>query len=181
MVVALGPGPVLSAAEGAAGPASGRAHTFCCRLAPEPLRAQAVYAIMSTKVNELCTSGKAPADDAWLLDWSDREVTMGLQAIRVRDLVETRLYDSEDEVVRDALRHLLLDRPDLRILVAVHRYRTDPELSLARAAAIAGVSLERMKEILDRHSVPLRLGPATVAEARAEAATLEGWFDAGSG
>ncbi len=41
------------------------------------------------------------------------------------------------------------------------------------AAAIAGVSLERMKEILEQRGVPLRLGPASVQEARAELAALE--------
>jgi hypothetical protein len=69
----------------------------------------------------------------------------------------------------------------LRILVAVHRYRTDEELSLARAAAIAGVSLERMKEVLERQGVPLRLGPASIEEARSEGATLEEWLNADSG
>lgn len=106
---------------------------------------------------------------------------MSLRSIQVQDLVETQLYETEEQVVQDALRYLLLERPDLRILVAVRRYRVDPELSLARAAALAGVSMERMKEILERYSVPLRLGPATLAEARAEAATLTGWLDANPG
>jgi len=66
----------------------------------------------------------------------------------------------------------------LRIQVAVHRYRTEEDLSLAQAAAVAGVSFERMKEILERHRVPLRLGPANLKEARAEVAELEAWFDA---
>jgi predicted HTH domain antitoxin len=103
---------------------------------------------------------------------------MSLQLIRVQDLVQAQIYESEEQVVQDALRHFLLDRPDLRILVAVYRYRTDEELSLARSAAIAGVSQERMKEILERHGVPLRLGPASIEEARAEADTLEEWLDA---
>jgi predicted HTH domain antitoxin len=104
---------------------------------------------------------------------------MSLQFIQVQDLVAARLYENEEQVVQDAFRHFLLDRPDLRIRVAVHRYRTDEELSLARAAAIAGVSLERMKEILDHHGVPLRLGPASIEEAQAEGTTLEEWLDAG--
>ena len=106
---------------------------------------------------------------------------MSLESIQVQDLVETRVYENEEQVVQEALRYLLLERPDLRVLVALRRYRADPELSLAKAAALAGVSLERMKEILERHNVPLRLGPATLAEARAEVATLEGWNDAHPG
>ena len=38
-----------------------------------------------------------------------------------------------------------------------------------------------MKEILERHNIPLRLGPATLAEARAEVATLKCWHDADPG
>ena len=98
---------------------------------------------------------------------------MSQQLVHTHDLVEARLYENEDEVIQDALRHLLSDRPDLRVSVAIHRYRTDEELSLNQAAAIAGVSLERMKEILERHDVPLRLGPATIEEAKAEIAAIE--------
>jgi uncharacterized protein (DUF433 family)/predicted HTH domain antitoxin len=94
------------------------------------------------------------------------------QLVQTQDLVDSRLYENEEQVIQDALRHLLADRPDLRVSVAVHRYRTDKELSLNQAAAIAGVSLERMKEILERHDVPLRLGPATIGEARAEYTTI---------
>lgn len=100
--------------------------------------------------------------------------------IQVQDLVETQVYETEEQVVQEALRYLLLERPDLRILVAIRRYRTDPALSLAKAAALAGVSMERMKEILERYGVPLRLGPATLDEARAEAAALAEWAHAGS-
>jgi len=103
---------------------------------------------------------------------------MSLRSIQIQDLVQARLYKNEDQAVQDALRHLLLARPDLRIQVAVHRYRTEEDLSLAQAAAVAGVSFERMKEILERHRVPLRLGPANLKEARAEVAELEAWFDA---
>ena len=103
---------------------------------------------------------------------------MSSQFIQAQDLVQAHLYESEDQVMQAALRQFVLERPDVRIRVAVHRYRTDQELSLARAAAIAGVSLERMKEILERHGVPLRLGPATLEQARAEALTLQGWLDA---
>jgi predicted HTH domain antitoxin len=100
--------------------------------------------------------------------------------IHAQDLVRARLYENEDQVMQEAFRYFVLERPDLRVLVAVHRYRTDEALSLARAAAIAGVSLERMKEILERHNVPLRLGPASVEEAKDEALVLEGWLDADS-
>jgi hypothetical protein len=43
------------------------------------------------------------------------------------DLVRARLYSSEEEVIRDALRHLLRARPDARVqkvAEALHRVST---------------------------------------------------------
>jgi Arc/MetJ-type ribon-helix-helix transcriptional regulator len=49
------------------------------------------------------------------------EVTKEHSMVTVHDLVEARLYESEDAVIHDALRHLLRAWPDLRINLAVHR------------------------------------------------------------
>ena len=35
--------------------------------------------------------------------------------LTIQDLVEAKLYDNEEDVIQDALRHLLRSRPDLRI------------------------------------------------------------------
>ena len=102
---------------------------------------------------------------------------MNILKLHARDLVEARLYDSEAEVMQEALRHLLQNRPDLRIALAVHYYQTDEEITLAKAAALAGVSIERMKDILVSRAIPLRLGPATLGEAQAEVAAMEAWGD----
>jgi predicted HTH domain antitoxin len=88
-----------------------------------------------------------------------------------RDLVRARLYGSEEEVVRDALRHLLRARPDARVHVAVYRYQTEG-LSLAKAADLAGVSWAQMREILLEKGVQPRLGPETLQEAEEEAQAL---------
>jgi predicted HTH domain antitoxin len=100
--------------------------------------------------------------------------------IQARDLVEAKLYESEEAVLQEAFRHLFQNRPELRVALAVHRYQTDETLTLAKAAALAGVSLERMKDVLVSRGVPLRLGPATLAEAQAEVAAVEQWLDANS-
>ena len=52
--------------------------------------------------------------------------------VSVKDLVAARLYPSEEDVIQDALRHLLRSRGDLRIQVAVHRYQTE-DISLAKS------------------------------------------------
>ncbi|MBI3764186.1 MAG: UPF0175 family protein [Chloroflexi bacterium] len=94
---------------------------------------------------------------------------MGL--LTIKDLIDAKAYDSEQSVVQDALRHLLRSRPDLRVRVAIHRYRHD-DISLAKAAHLAGVSWQQMRELLLEQGVPLRLGPETLGEAKAEVTAL---------
>jgi predicted HTH domain antitoxin len=93
-------------------------------------------------------------------------------AIDVQALVDAGVYPDVETAVQEALRILWQERPNIRIDVAVHRYRMEG-LSIARAAALAGVCFDRMKEILVERGVPLRLGPETLEEARAELDTLE--------
>ncbi|MBI5565627.1 MAG: UPF0175 family protein [Chloroflexi bacterium] len=93
-------------------------------------------------------------------------------AIQLQELVQAGIYPDAESAVQDALRVLWQERPQVRIDVAVHRYRTE-ELSVAKAAALAGVTFDRMKEILAARDVPLRLGPETLEEARAEVAAFK--------
>lgn len=91
--------------------------------------------------------------------------------LTAQDLVNAKLYSSEQEAIDDAFRHLLRARPELRIRLAVHRYETE-DISLALAASLAGVSWPEMREILIERNVSVRLGPETVDEAREEVETL---------
>jgi predicted HTH domain antitoxin len=93
-------------------------------------------------------------------------------AIELQELVKAGVYPDADTAVQEALRVLWQERPAVRIDVAVHRYRVEG-LSVAKAAALAGVSFDRMKEILSERGVPLRLGPETLEEARAELDALQ--------
>ena len=95
----------------------------------------------------------------------------------VQEFVDARLYNSTDEVIQDALRHLLRTRGDLRVQLAVHRYQSE-EISLAKAASLAGVSWAQMRDILIEQAIPLRLGPETVEEAKQEVQTLRDYFEA---
>jgi predicted HTH domain antitoxin len=95
--------------------------------------------------------------------------------LKARDFVEARLYVSEEDVIRDALRHLLRARPELRIQLAIHRYQSE-ELSLAKAASLAGVSWAQMKDILLERGVQPRLGPETLEEAEKEAQALRDYL-----
>jgi predicted HTH domain antitoxin len=59
--------------------------------------------------------------------------------------------------------------------LAVHRYQSE-ELSLAKAAELAGVSWSQMREILVEKGIPPRLGPETAEEAEEEAQVLRDFF-----
>jgi predicted HTH domain antitoxin len=87
-------------------------------------------------------------------------------------LVNARLYPDQAAVIQDALRSLLHEKPQLRIELALHRYETE-DISLAKAAHLAGVSFDSMKALLVQRGVQLRLGSADEAEARQEIAALE--------
>src|SRR6059058_2412769 len=97
--------------------------------------------------------------------------------LTAKDLVDARLYASEQEVLDDALRRLLRSRPELRVRLAIHRYESGP-ISLAKAAAIAGVSWAQMRDILLEGGVTLRLGPENLDEARGEVEALRRQLDA---
>lgn len=102
---------------------------------------------------------------------SERTTSNTMRPAEARDFVAARLYESEDAVIRDALRHLLRARPDARIQLAIHRYQSE-ELSLAKAADLAGVSWAQMREILVEKGIAPRLGAESVEEVETEASTL---------
>ena len=95
-----------------------------------------------------------------------------MQTWKTRDLVSAGLYKDEQSVVQDAIRALLAERPQLRLELAIHRYRAE-EISLAKAAVLAGVSWERMREILLSRGIQPFLGPETEAEAIQEVKAME--------
>jgi len=95
-----------------------------------------------------------------------------METWKTKDLVSAGLYEDESAVVQDAIRALLSERPQLRLELAIYRYRNE-EISLAKAASLAGVSWERMREILLSRGVQPDLGPETEEEARAEIQAME--------
>ena len=96
----------------------------------------------------------------------------------VHSFVDARLYKDDQEVIQDALRYLIRGRPDLRVRLAIHRYQTE-EISLAKAASLAGVSWAQMKDILVVHGIQPRLGPGTLEDAEQEVRALREHFETG--
>ena len=90
----------------------------------------------------------------------------------VKDLVDAKLYPNHEAVMQDALRSLFQERPQLRIELAVYSYQNQ-DISLAKAAHLARVSFDRMKEILMKRGIQLRLGPEDVRDAGNEIKSME--------
>ena len=90
--------------------------------------------------------------------------------ITPQELVEAGLYPDEQSAISAAMRVLWQERPQLRLDWAVYQYQTK-EISLAKATSLAGVSFDRMKELLLQRGVQPRLGPKTTAEMMAEIET----------
>ena len=62
-------------------------------------------------------------------------------------LVERGVYRSRESLLIDAVRSLLRSKPELRAQLAIGLYARG-EVSLSRAAEIAGVDIESFKELL---------------------------------
>lgn len=68
---------------------------------------------------------------------------------KVRALVDAGYYSSESEVIKDAVISLFRENTELNVTVAMELYKKG-EVSLSKAAEIAGVTTIEFKEILDR-------------------------------
>jgi len=76
-------------------------------------------------------------------------------SIKPTELVALGLYGNEQDVIDDGIRHILRSHPEYKIEIAVKKYKQE-EVSLGKAADIAGISSEEMKEILRTRGVPLK-------------------------
>ncbi|MGQ9553592.1 MAG: UPF0175 family protein [Anaerolineae bacterium] len=62
-------------------------------------------------------------------------------------LIERGIYESRDTLLKDAMRSLLRSKPELRVQLAIGLY-TRGRVSFSRAAEIAGVDIESLKELM---------------------------------
>lgn len=66
-------------------------------------------------------------------------------------------FSSEEEFLEEAFRALLDKRPELRTELAIEQYKTG-DVSLNRAAEIAGKSPEQFKELLRERGISRDVG-----------------------
>ena len=71
-------------------------------------------------------------------------------------LVERRIFDSEESLIASAYRSLLTLQPGLKLEMALSLYER-VEISLGRAAEMAGLSREQVKEILAARGMERKL------------------------
>ncbi len=72
----------------------------------------------------------------------------------IASLVRLGLYASRDEVISDAVRQLLLNNRSLRLEMALDLFKTD-EVSLGRAAEIAGLDYWQFQAALRERQIPI--------------------------
>jgi predicted HTH domain antitoxin len=87
--------------------------------------------------------------------------------LNLKALLGLGVYESEDEFVHESLTKLLKNNKELRLKLAIYRYQTE-DISIGKAAEIAGIYWEDMKNALIENGVTPELGPETIEEARQE-------------
>lgn len=62
--------------------------------------------------------------------------------------INTGYYDNRSELIRDALRLFFAKKAEIRLVAAIELYQKG-EITISRAAEMAGVSFDNMKSILE--------------------------------
>jgi predicted HTH domain antitoxin len=75
---------------------------------------------------------------------------------RVNVLVEQGIFEDEERLKNMAYRSLLTLRPELKVEIALSLYKSE-QVSLGRAAEIAGLSREELKEIMASRGIERKI------------------------
>jgi len=75
----------------------------------------------------------------------------------MESLVRVGSYNNRDEVIRDAIRNLIISRADLRLNIAIDLFRKD-QVSLGQASERAGVGIIEFKDILAKRGILREVG-----------------------
>lgn len=86
--------------------------------------------------------------------------------------IRAGLYSSRVELMREALRYYLRHALKANVDVAVELYKKE-EISLGKAAELAGVSYEDIRHILKAREVKIKAGPESIKEAKMEVKELK--------
>lgn len=81
----------------------------------------------------------------------------------IGQLIKSRLFSDEQDVLRSAMRALFESQPELKRQMVIRAY-TPGDISLGKAAVTMGISHEEIKEALHESGAQVHLGPRTVEE-----------------
>ncbi|MBA7516874.1 hypothetical protein ES705_08923 [subsurface metagenome] len=82
-------------------------------------------------------------------------------------LMESGEYASKSDLLKDAFRVFLENKPEKKTLIGIEMYRRG-RVSLARAAEIAGMDFESFKEVLTDRGISIRTASPTKKELEEE-------------
>ena len=86
-----------------------------------------------------------------------------------------KLRERQPELMAQVIRHLVEEDEDIRWSVVVGAYR-DEQINLGKAAELLSLPEIELRQRFIELGIPLRVGPADVAEARAEVEAVRAWF-----
>ena len=72
----------------------------------------------------------------------------------INALVKGGYFRSKDSFIEESVKYMLVNRGDLKINAAVEMYRSG-DVSLARAAEVAGMSIFEFKEVLKTRGITM--------------------------
>jgi putative addiction module CopG family antidote len=80
-------------------------------------------------------------------------------------LIKAGYYDNRSELIREAIRMFLDQKPEVRLVTAIQLYK-DSKMTVSRAAEIAGLSYEDMKSILIDEGIIRRGKPGKIKSSK---------------
>ncbi len=104
------------------------------------------------------------------------ESTISLPATIEREieaLIKAGYYASKSEAIKDAFRTLLDAKPALKLTSAIELYKAG-EVSLSRAAEIAGINIEDFKQLLSNKGIRREIKPEKNIDKKVKA-IIEGY------
>ncbi len=81
----------------------------------------------------------------------------------IKALIKAGFYKNASELIKDAIINLFETKPDLRLNLAIEMYK-NKEISVGRAAEIAGLNIVQFKEILSKRGIIIEVGNESVEE-----------------
>jgi len=91
-----------------------------------------------------------------------------------------RLYRERPDLINPLLQRLLTENEELRWSLVIRSYQ-ERRINLGKAAELLGLHELELRQRFLELGIPLRLGPADLAEAWAEVEAVRAWYGLASG